>query len=83
MEKIVDISVRKTRELNADSFIPENLNRSTGINAIVCNVKTTMEIEGVGVETQLYRILPYEEGVMFKAQQEYVLLYLRTYMHTL
>jgi hypothetical protein len=73
-ETLVDVNVRKTWELAPDSFETRNPEWGDVIKNVLAKVRIDMGIQGVegGVRADLYKMLLYDKGAMFKPHQEYV-----------
>lgn len=71
-ETIVDQSVRKTWELSPDNFKLTNPAWKPFVDGIVSKVSTGLGVDaaGRGVSAQLYKLLLYDEGALFKPHQE-------------
>ena len=70
---IVDESVRKTWELNPDQFQLRNPKWPSVVQKITHQVTKELGcIEAASVNAQLYKLLLYEKGAMFKPHQEYI-----------
>lgn len=70
---IIDTSVRKTWELSPTQFELRNPMWQSLINTITQQIGQGLGIDasGKGVKADLYKMLLYEDGAMFKAHQEY------------
>jgi hypothetical protein len=75
-DTVVDPSVRKTRELDAEQFELRNPEWDKALEVIVCKVATELDVPGgaAGVKAVLYKMLLYGKGAMFKEHREYVCL---------
>lgn len=71
-ETIVDQSVRKTWELSPDDFTLTNPAWKPFVDGIVSKVSTGLGVDaaGRGVSAELYKLLLYDEGALFKPHQE-------------
>lgn len=70
-QTIVDNSVRRTWELSADEFEIKNPAWNIFLNTILAHVEAGLGVAvGKGVAAQLYKLLLYDEGAMFKPYQE-------------
>ncbi|KAL8789139.1 MAG: hypothetical protein Q9195_006959 [Heterodermia aff. obscurata] len=70
-ETILDESVRKTWELDPDRFEFQNPEWEPDIQRVARNAATQLGYSAqASVEAQLYKLLLYEEGAMFKAHQD-------------
>ena len=70
---IVDNSVRKTWELNPDRFELRNPKWPLVVQKVTQQVAKELGCtEAASVNAQLYKLLLYEKGAMFKPHQEYV-----------
>jgi hypothetical protein len=71
-ETIVDTGVRKTWEVSPGEFELKNPAWQPFIESIVAKVSAGLGVDaaGKGVAAQLYKLLLYEEGAMFKPHQE-------------
>lgn len=71
-ETIVDNSVRKTWELSAGDFEVRNPAWKKFLDEIVVKVSAGLGVDasGKGVSAELYKLLLYDEGAMFKPHQE-------------
>lgn len=71
-QTVVDSSVRKTWELSPSEFRIRNPAWSDFLRGIVTKVSGRLGVDatGKGVEAELYKMLLYDEGGMFKAHQE-------------
>ncbi|KAI9744730.1 MAG: hypothetical protein M1818_001655 [Claussenomyces sp. TS43310] len=69
-ETIVDVNVRKTWELNADAFELQNPAWPAELATMLQDVLQRMGIPKLGVKAELYKMLLYEEGAMFKPHQD-------------
>jgi hypothetical protein len=71
-ETIVDTSVRKTWEVSPGEFELKNPAWQPYIESIVAKVSTGLGVDtaGKGVAAELYKLLLYEKGAMFKPHQE-------------
>ncbi|KAF2096312.1 hypothetical protein NA57DRAFT_42075, partial [Rhizodiscina lignyota] len=70
-ETIVDVSVRRTWEMNPDEFEIQNPAWTERvIPSIVENACKKMGISSARVDAELYKMLLYEKGAMFKAHQD-------------
>jgi hypothetical protein len=74
-QTIVDATVRKTWELSPGEFELRNPAWKPFLETIVAKVSEGLGVDaaGKGVTAQLYKLLLYDEGAMFKAHQEQVL----------
>jgi hypothetical protein len=74
-ETLVDSSVRKTWELSAGDFRIRNPAWEPFLKSIVAKVSAGLGVDatGKGVAAELYKMLLYDEGAMFKPHQELVL----------
>lgn len=74
-ETIVDTAVRKTWELSPQDFQLQNPAWNNFVQSIVVKVSKGLGVDpaGNGVSAELYKMLLYDEGAMFKPHQEYVL----------
>ncbi|KAK5149252.1 hypothetical protein LTR04_007275 [Oleoguttula sp. CCFEE 6159] len=71
-ETLVDVTVRKTWELNADQFQLRNPAWSKFLQKILDNTAEALGVHVSGLRAELYKLLLYEEGAMFKLHQEQV-----------
>ena len=73
---VVDPTVRKTIELNAEQFELRNPKWGKAIKAIVCRVATELEVPGgvASIKAVLHKMLLYGEGTTLKEHREYVCL---------
>jgi hypothetical protein len=71
-ETIIDYNVRKTWELNADQIEVRNPEWQQWIDTVVGSVAAQMQLDPSRPQfhAELYKMLLYEEGAMFKAHQE-------------
>lgn len=71
-ETIVDSSVRKTWELSPTDFGIRNPAWQEFLKSIVAQVSAGLGVDMTGdaVSAELYKLLLYDEGAMFKAHQE-------------
>jgi hypothetical protein len=71
-QTIIDKSVRKTWELSPKDFELRNKAWAPYVESIVSRVSIGLGIEacGRGVSAQLYKMLLYDEGALFKPHQE-------------
>lgn len=71
-QTIIDTSVRKTWELSAADFELKNPAWPAFLDRVVSKVAAGLGVNstGQGVTAQLYKILLYDEGAMFKPHQE-------------
>jgi hypothetical protein len=72
---VIDTSVRKTWELNNDQFHLSNPEWKTQLNRILLQALRKLGLQDdeiQGMEAQLYKMLLYEKGAMFKAHKESV-----------
>ena len=71
-QTILDTSVRKTWELSPADFEIRNPEWVEFLSSIVFKASVNLGIDtvGQGVCAQLYKLLLYDEGAMFKAHQE-------------
>lgn len=72
---IIDTSVRNTWELNNDQFNLENHKWKEELGCIVDKALVELGLndnEACDTEAQLYKMLLYEKGAMFKAHKELV-----------
>jgi hypothetical protein len=71
-ETLVDSSVRKTWELSAGDFQIRNPAWKPFLESIVAKVSAGLGVDatGKGVSAELYKMLLYDEGAMFKPHQE-------------
>ena len=71
-QTLVDTSVRKTWELAPESFEIRNPAWKKLIEGLVEKIREGMGIQGNGgVKAELYKMLLYDQGAMFKPHQEY------------
>ncbi|KAL9580360.1 MAG: hypothetical protein Q9212_004541 [Teloschistes hypoglaucus] len=74
-DTLVDESVRKTWELNPDLFQFQNPAWNPNIQQLARNAATQLGISAeASINAELYKLLLYEEGAMFKPHQEYIIL---------
>lgn len=76
-ETIIDTSVRKTWELNSDQFELRNPQWTSYINDITARAISELGFISNNVDAvqaELYKLLIYEKGAMFKLHKEYVCL---------
>ena len=74
---VIDETVRKTWQLNPDQFELRNPKWPSVIRKVTDQVAHELGcIEAASVDAQLYKMLLYEEGAMFKPHREYVMPYL-------
>lgn len=68
----MDTNVRKTWEIFAADFELKNPAWQVFLNKLVCKVAVRLGVNetGQGVSVQLYKLLLYDEGAMFKPHQE-------------
>jgi hypothetical protein len=73
-ETLVDENVRKTWELSASDFELRNLAWQAFLESIVAKVSAGLGVDatGKGVSAELYKMLLYDKGAMFKPHQERV-----------
>lgn len=71
-ETIVDTRVRKTWELSPSDFELRNPAWKKFVNSIVAKVSEGLGVDATGtaVSAELYKMLLYDEGAMFKPHQE-------------
>jgi hypothetical protein len=71
-ETIVDTSVRKTWEISPGDFEIKNPAWPSFLRDIVKKVSAGLGVDpaGKGVSAELYKLLLYDEGAMFKPHQE-------------
>lgn len=71
-QTIVDTTVRQTWELSAADFELKNPAWQGFLDKLICKVATGLGVNttGQGVSAQLYKMLLYDEGAMFKPHQE-------------
>ena len=71
-ETVVDDSVRKTWELSAGDFEIRNPAWKSFLEEIVVKVSAGLGVDasGKGVSAELYKLLLYDKGAMFKPHQE-------------
>jgi hypothetical protein len=71
-QTIVDSNVRKTWELSPSDFEIRNPAWQPFLKSIVAKVSTGLGVDstGNGVSAELYKLLLYDEGAMFKPHQE-------------
>ncbi|KUJ09541.1 uncharacterized protein LY89DRAFT_787848 [Mollisia scopiformis] len=71
-ETIVDTTIRKTWELSPKDFEIRNPAWTTVVEQIVAKVSTGLGVDaaGNGVSAELYKLLLYDEGAMFKPHQD-------------
>lgn len=71
-ETIVDTSVRKTWEINSDSFELRHPAWQGTVDGIIAKVADELGIPSgaQGIRAEPYKLLLYEEGALFKAHQE-------------
>ena len=70
-ETIVDESVRKTWELDPTNFQFTNPIWDPSVQRTACTAAHELGYtEGASLNAELYKLLLYEEGAMFKAHQE-------------
>ena len=72
-QTIIDTSVRRTWELNRDQFHFENPGWQSYLNGIVYKALNELGLADGAIrktEAQLYKMLLYEKGAMFKAHKE-------------
>lgn len=70
-ETLVDTSVRNTWELDPSTFFfedPQNWDR--WINHLKKHLATKLGIPGLQIQADLYKMLIYEKGAMFKSHTE-------------
>jgi len=68
-ETIVDLSVRKTWELSPTEFALTNAAWTAHMDSVVKSVRKELGV-GRSVKAELYKLLLYERGAMFKAHQD-------------
>lgn len=68
-ETIVNTTVRKTKELNADQFELKNPMWKQALDAVICRAATELGVSG-DVKAILYKMLLYGKGSMFKEHRE-------------
>lgn len=68
-ETIVDTSIRRTWELNADQFELRNPEWQQYLDGIIAKVSKDLGVSSGtgGLRAELYKMLLYEKGAMFKA----------------
>jgi uncharacterized ferredoxin-like protein len=71
-ETIVDTSVRKTWEISPTDFEIRNKSREQFLGSVVAMASTGLGIHaaGMGISAELYKMLLYDKGAMFKPHQE-------------
>ncbi|KAK4894231.1 hypothetical protein LTR27_007599 [Elasticomyces elasticus] len=69
-ETLVDQSVRNTWELNHDHFLIHNPAFQDYVNTAIRDCCKGLGLENVNVQAQLYKLLLYEPGAMFKPHTE-------------
>jgi len=71
-QTVVDESVRKTWQLSPDEFELRNPAWVPFLKSIVAKVSAGLGVDttGEGVIAELYKLLLYDEGALFKAHQE-------------
>lgn len=73
-ETLVDTSVRNTWELDPDRFEIKHPDWDKAVGNLTQNVVAKeLGIDGAGIRAELYKMLLYEKGAMFKAHTEWVL----------
>lgn len=74
-ETIIDTSVRKTSELNAEEFEIRNVSWPGFLKRVLKKVADGLGIIGgpAAIEARPYKVLLYKEGAMFKAHKECIL----------
>ena len=73
-DTIVDLTVRNTQELNADELELRNPNWDMALKGVVRRAAIELGVPGEssGVKAELYKMLLYGEGAMFKEHRESV-----------
>jgi hypothetical protein len=74
-QTIIDTSVRRSWELNSDQFLLQSFKWQKELDSIVSDALTELgldDLEARETEAQLYKMLLYEKGAMFKAHKELV-----------
>jgi hypothetical protein len=71
-ETIVDTSVRKTWEISPTDFEIRNKSWEQFLGSVVAMASTGLGIHaaGMGISAELYKMLLYDKGAMFKSHQE-------------
>jgi len=71
-ETLVDTSIRRTWEISSSDFELKNPAWQPFVESIVAEVSAGLGLDatGNGVTAELYKLLLYEEGAMFKPHQE-------------
>jgi hypothetical protein len=71
-ETIVDTNVRKTWEISSSDFKVRNPAWKPFLQTVVAKVSCGLGVDstGKGVSAELYKMLLYDEGAMFKPHQE-------------
>ncbi len=71
-QTIVDTNVRRTWEISPTDFEIRNPAWNNFVESVVEKVSAGLEVEptGKGVSAELYKMLLYEQGAMFKPHQE-------------
>jgi uncharacterized ferredoxin-like protein len=71
-ETIVDTSVRKTWEISPTDFEIRNKSWEQFLGSVVAMASTGLGIHaaGMGISAELYKMLLYDKGAMFKPHQE-------------
>jgi hypothetical protein len=75
VETIVDTSIRKTWELNTDQFQLQSPQWTDYMNQITARAISELGFiknNGEAVKAELYKLLIYEKGAMFKVHKEWV-----------
>lgn len=70
-ETLVDVNVRKTWELEPGDFEIRNPEWTELVRRVLRIVAVGLGVAG-GIAAELYKMLLYDEGAMFKPHQEYV-----------
>lgn len=71
-ETVVDLKIRKTYELSANEFRLANPDWDGFVKQILKKIGEGMGLTAAGkkITAQIYKLLLYEEGAMFKPHQE-------------
>ncbi|TKA54697.1 hypothetical protein B0A49_12854 [Cryomyces minteri] len=69
-ETLVDVTVRKTRELNADQFQLRNPAWPKFLQTILGNIAEALGVHVSGLRAELYKLLFYEEVATSRLRQE-------------
>lgn len=69
-ETVVDTAVRNTWELDAGQVSIQHPNWNSYLQLLVAKVKRMLGVTGGSIKAELYKMLIYEKGAMFKAHTE-------------